>query len=172
MVTCKKFLLHSRISTFTKELFFTSISMSVLAENVCFFSLFCGVVGRIHVKTAHTHRDERPEWVDLQMSFFFFFLATDGVPAAQRQRRRCSQRQKRKEKNTIKSVEEKGPRNICVIHISRVTSEETIYLSLFHLIGSSFLKLWFDWRPFLFVLRLISATHGGEEKWPGKRVSC
>lgn len=101
---------------------------------------------------------------------FWFFFATDGVPAAQRQRRGCSQRQKRKEKNTTKSSAEKGPRNVCVIHISRVTSKETIYLSLFHLIGSRFLKLQFDWRPFL--LCLISATHGEEEKWPGKRVSC
>lgn len=58
---------------------------------------------------------------------------------AQRKRRSCSQQQQ-KNGNTTKTAE-KGSRNICVIQISCVTSKETIYLSLFHLIGSSFSKI-------------------------------
>lgn len=60
---------------------------------------------------------------------------------AQRKRRSCSQQQQQKKNGNTTKTAEKGSRNISVIQISCVTAKETIYLSLFHLIGSSFSKI-------------------------------
>lgn len=113
-----------------------SIHTSTKVQNASTFTI--SGVGLAQVcKAEHTRRDDRSKWVDQWMGF-----ATDGFCSP-----RCSKKEEelftattKKNGNTTKTAE-KGSRNISVIQISCVTSKETIYLSLFHLIGSSFSKI-------------------------------